>query len=282
MPVIGGGVHPNLELSFPIIDYCEEIACYGCTAGAPIAERKIYEVDQFKKDIGTLYKTLGKKVDRINFTGGDVFLHPHLAELTEYVRKIYPEVSISFSVNGIGFDRQEDSLWERLGKCGLILYWTLYPIDYPDYENTIDKIKRLSKNRVEIFVQGDSAGEGKSSWLIPFCMKEKSKSYDWLFCRMHKDSHNMLIVRDGTIRTCFAVRLYQNLEKRFGSKFTEDFRNIGNAASNVLRIEDIDSLDKVYEFMSKRIPLCDYCALRERHSMGKWMRSGGNISEWMV
>lgn len=272
----------GIELSIPIIDYCKGISCYGCTAGAPVAEKKKYEFPQFKRDIYDMYHILGDKVNRINLTGGDVFLHPNLAEMTEEIRKLYPEAFISFSVNGIGFDQQEDSLWKRLGECGVTLFWTLYPISYPDYGDTFEKIKRLGKGRIIIYVQGDSGGEGKSSWKIPFNRKKKSEKHDWLFCRLHKDSHNMLILRDGTVRTCFAVRLRDNLERRFEDKIGEALKDNRGEKGNYMKIADIHSSEEILNFMRKRIPLCDYCALRERHSMGKWMPSRREISEWII
>lgn len=168
------------------------------------------------------------------------------------------------------------------GGGGVTLYWTLYPIAYPDYESTVERIKILGEGKIHIFVQGDSTGEGKSSWKIPFDMKKTSERYDWLFCRLHKDNHNMLIVRDGTIRTCFAVRLFENLENRFGNRMTDKFKNCGKSAENYLRLSNIQSEEEIVQFMRKRIALCDYCALRERHSLEEWMPSRGDMTEWFI
>lgn len=277
-----GNASGGVEISFPITDYCKGIACYGCMAGAPIAEKKIYELSQFKMDNIKLYEILGREnVKGINFTGGDIFLHPQLVEMTEFIRNLYPEAGISFSINGIGLDRLEDELWERLGKCEIYLNWTLYPIRYPDYGETFEKINRLGNGGLHFSVIGDSAGESKSSWKIPFDRKGKSEKYDWLFCRLHKCNHNMVIVRDGRLRTCFAVRLIDNLKYCFKEEIGGEFYEAGISEMNYKVVSELTSADEIFAFMRKRIPLCDYCALRERHSLGRWEPSRGEITEWL-
>ncbi|MCI8294319.1 MAG: radical SAM protein [Lachnospiraceae bacterium] len=277
-----GEIYGGVELCFPIIDYCQGIACYGCTAGAPIAKKKIYELAEFEKDNVELYKLLGREnVKGINFTGGDVFLHPHLAELTELIRSLYPDIPISFSINGIGLDKQKDGLWRRLGKCDVHLNWTLYPICYPDYEEVFEKIGKLGNGGLHFLVQGDSVGESKSSWYIPFDRERKSKKYDWLFCRLHKCNHNLLIARDGTLRTCFAVRLFDNLRSRFGDEISGAFYDAGSSRNNYKIISELRSVEEIFDFMQKRIPLCDHCAIRKRHSLGKWEQSRGEVTEWL-
>lgn len=169
------GTVSNIELSFPLVDFCKGISCYGCTAGAPIAERRIYEVFQFQHDISKMHSLLGDRITRINFTGGDVFLHPELAKLTEMARGYYPDAEISFSINGIGMDKQSDELWRRLGKCGVKMVWTLYPVDYPDYADVMKKIKEIAGDGISFAVQGDSAGDTKTSWRMPFDMYNKSE-----------------------------------------------------------------------------------------------------------
>ena len=51
---------------------------------------------------------------------------------------------------------------------------------------------------------------------------------------------------------------------------------------HVLTIDKIKNCEEIYDFMAKRPILCDYCAIRERHSMGKWLSSHGKFEEWFI
>lgn len=271
----------GIELSFMLTTFCKGIACYGCGVGSPIARHKYYNLEQFEKDLSMLYALLGDQVYAINFTGGDVFQHPDLASFVEIARKYYPKQTISFCINGLGLDRLPDELWKRLGKCRVEMQWTLYPIDYPDYGEAIKKIKSLSNEGVSFLIVGDSSGDRKTSWRLPLNRKEKNKKYDWLFCRFHKDNHNLLYVNEGTLTVCGVLHQFNVLYEKFGKELglVCDF---GNKEANYLTISKIKSANEIYEFAKKRIPLCDVCAIRKRKSMGQWMVSKGEIEEWTV
>ena len=92
---------------------------------------------------------------------------------------------------------------------------------------------------------------------------------------------NKRVCRDGTLRTCFAVRLFDNLKARFGDEIAGEFYEAGSSGCNYKIISQLQSVEEIFDFMKKRVPLCDYCAIRERHSMGKWEQSRKEITEWL-
>lgn len=92
----------KIVLGVRLTQNCKGIACYGCTAAAPVVKGlRVYDFGKFRKDLAKMKEVIGKRISKINFTGGDVFSHPNLVEIVEYTRKLFPDVRISFSINGV-------------------------------------------------------------------------------------------------------------------------------------------------------------------------------------
>lgn len=281
MAVCRCGDKEKISLVIPVCDYCEGIACYGCTVASPIAEHTRYDFNQYISDMRQICKLIGERIIHVNFTGGDVFLHPLLIEFVEFARQMYPEAWISLSTNGIKFNDQTDEFWIRLGKCNVGLNWTLYPIVYPDYSELFDKIKLLTNGGVLFNIIGDGLGEGKNSWSIPYSSQIQEKR-DWLFCTFHSDNINTLTLWNGSISLCYSARRLTQLNHRFPNVVQGKIGKAGNIENVTLRTKDIVSSDDIVTFMKSRLAICDHCAIRNRHSMGKWLSSRGELSEWII
>jgi len=271
----------DIILAFQTTDYCYGIACYGCSAGSPIAKKNVYELEQFKKDNYKIEKLIGENIKKICFSGGDVFLHPQLVEMTEFIRDLYPTIEITFLTNGILIDKQNDEFWIRMGKCKVRFEWTLYPVKYPNLSKRMKEIEVLSNGGVQFVIIGDSIDEDKTSWKLPFTF-HRQKKQDWLFCRFHKDNNAVMALRDGKMGSCCIGRLLPQVKAKFSEKLTEEFLQNTTPELITLDVDSLESAEEIYEFMKKRHKVCDYCAIRERKSMGKWMRSKGEFSEWFV
>ena len=254
-------------LAFHIADSCS-LSCYGCTAASPIIkDGGLYDIDNFKTDISR-YKEIYTEVDEINFTGGDVFYNPCFPDFLCEARRLYPNSKVSFSTNGIELVCKDDSFWDILRENKIFVYWTLYPIRYKGYEKTVQKAKELDINLV---VMGDTLGEDKNSWRVPFSEDPISKQYDFLLCRYHR---RCAVTIDGILYPCCAMRQIKHLNEAF---YTQ------------IALRDGDSIDihkssavEIQEFLKKRPPLCDYCAIRERRNMNKWLPSRGKKEEWIL
>ena len=271
----------NVILSIPLTEFCQGILCYGCTSCVPIVEGKYsYNFKQFCTDITRIDNLIGTNIKCINFTGGDVFLHPQLIDIVEYTRNLFKDKLINLSINGVLLTKQTEEFWYRLGECGVELNWTLYPVEYPDMEQTMDMIKQIKG--IKLNINGDSGGEEKNSWKLPYSF-QKQNVYDWLFCRHHKCSNNLLIMYENTLGVCHPHRALVHLERKFGDKFTEEFKNaIAKFNAEILRVDEIENKNTIFEYMTKRPSMCDYCGLRERRNMGSWLKSKGEFEEWFV
>lgn len=275
-----GEIH-EIILSIPLTEFCQGISCYGCSSCVPIVNGKyLYNFEQFCTDMDKIHRLIGVRVKGINFTGGDVFLYPQLIEAVEYTRNLYRKELINFSINGVLLSKQTEEFWRRLGKCNVELNWTLYPIKYDCLEDTMNIITKI--DGIKLYINGDSSGEGKNSWRLPYSL-EKQNQYDWLFCRHHKCSANLLMMYENTLGVCHPHRGLIHLERRFGDRLTDEFkREIIRFNEEMLRVDKIKNENEILEYMRKRPSMCDYCALRERKNMGKWIPSNGKFEEWFV
>ena len=164
----------GITLCIPITENCAGISCYGYTSAVPVVKKKsIYDFEMLKNDMRQIYEVIGDDVNGINLTGGDVFLHPKLIEIIEFIRSLYSIAEISLSVNGILLGKQNNDFWNRLSKCNVVMNWTLYPIDYDDYGELFSYLETIGG--IKIFINGDSLGEDKNSWRIPYTLvKQKN------------------------------------------------------------------------------------------------------------
>ena len=248
--------------------------------GAPLAKSSFYDFEIYKKDLQQLKKIVGLGgVQHINFTGGDIFLHPQFVDFVGFARSMFPKAYLDCSTNGLLLKNQSDDVWRELGKYEISFNWTLYPVRYPDLEDIVERITYLSDGKVRLSIIGDGLDENKNSWIIPYSLYKQEK-YDWLFCRFHKDNHQCITVRDGKVAYCYSMRRLRWICEAFGSELTEDFKNAANAVS--IDLYKIHSIDELHEWMNSRMDFCDYCAIRERKSMGKWIPSNCEMSEWFV
>lgn len=162
----------------------------------------------------------------------------------------------------------------------MVLNWTLYPVNYENMENTVVLIEKIGG--IELHINGDSTGEDKSSWRLPYTF-EKQRRYDWLFCKLHKCGNNLLTMYEDTLSVCHVNRALPILEKRFCDKIPDEFRSAAKRfRANQLRISELKYEKEILEYMSERPDMCDYCSLRKRMSMNKWLVSKGQFEEWFV
>lgn len=276
-----GQVDDNICLIIPIIDYCSNIACYGCTMCSPIALKKMYDFEEFRKDFETISEILEKPIRRINITGGEAFIHPRLLEFVALVRKRNEEAIISISTSGLHFLEKNDEFWKELSLYNVIIDWTLYPVDYPDYGKLFKRLEKISKTGVKFAIHGDGWGENKTSWYLPFTMK-RQQARDWLLCGFHRDGANCISMRDGVLSTCCVNYAYKQLERKFKDKMSTEFVSDMIDSRNYLRIIDIKEVDEIRKFAVSIKPQCSHCLIRDRRSMGKWMRSQGKYEEWFA
>ena len=264
----------NITLCFPVAEHCN-LACYSCAACSPLADVNTYEFTQFERDVRRIRGLVNDSdVATVNFTGGDVFGNPRLTDFFSKARELFPTSRISISTNGIALNKQTDMFFELCANYKVAIDMTNYPISHGFSIN--EMLNKSQTYGFEFNFFGDSSlTEDKSSWWIPFSMQGKQSPYDFLFCAFHRDSKNLMMIDKGILTPCGIMRQPKHLRKSFGEAPPLD-------ESNFLKLDTIKDANELESFLAKRYPLCDYCAIRKRKSMGQWLPSKKEKSEWFV
>jgi len=263
------GTRRIYNFGFQLVDHCN-LSCYGCGAFSPLAEEFFYDYDDFVRDINCVKKIFGDKIEKIDFNGGEVLLHPRLLDFVETARDMFTNIQINLLTNGINAQKQSESFWDRLSKAKATICWTLYPIKYQQFEETLEKIKKYN---VTLYISGDSSETSdKTSWYLPFSLKGDQKIHDFLLCSFNRCSNTL---RAGILYHCCQQRTIHILNKRFGT-------SLPGSDNEYINITEVDSANTIYEFQKKRASLCNYCAIRKRKNMGKWLPSRCKKEEWIL
>ena len=68
---------PFISFEYHLADHCN-LNCKGCDHFSPIAETKLTEFTQFKKDINRMSELFEKKAKSIHILGGEPLLNPEI------------------------------------------------------------------------------------------------------------------------------------------------------------------------------------------------------------
>lgn len=250
--------------SFQIVDHCN-LACFACNVGAPVAEKGFMSLETFSRDVRLLRNAVGRRLERLGLTGGEAILHPQLKSFMRVAREVFPETRIQLLTNGLLLHKQDESFWETMRENQIEILMTKYPVSYPNFED----VMKLT-NRYCITIQVSNAEIGKDSCYLPLNEAGSEKIYDFGLCGLF----NFPRVIDGRLYPCCLMPEVHHLNQRFGT-------NIPLVEEDSLDLAAVEDYEQVKSFLLKRPPLCSYCSIRSRKSMG-WKPSTRTKEEWFV
>ncbi len=254
------------KITFVLTAHCN-FSCYSCAKAAPIAEAEFYDFKEFKRELKR-FKELFNNVGEVVFSGGEPMLHPAYLDFLKEAREVYPDSKVVLLTNGIILQNLEGAVWKELANLRITVIWTKYPIEYRNFESAVEKAKRLG---VSLHIDTGGDDDKKRTWRMPYSEAGMQKRHDFLFCRYHR---NCAHINKGKYKLCSIALAIPYLNKRFET-------NIPIAEADEIDIYQATS-EEIVDFSAKRPPLCDYCALRERRTMGEWLPSKGEKSEWFI
>lgn len=257
-------------LVFNISDQCN-LSCYGCSAASPIVKDvSVYSFENYKRDISVM-KNILKPVPAICFTGGECLLNPELMDFAMLARQIFPDAKIAFNTNGILLNELNDTFWQMASDYRIEISFTLYPIKY---KNLDEVVKKAESYGVELFCLGDTLKlHDKTSWHFPLTKRGSEKKWDFLLCALHRRCG--ILIKNGIMHICGAMRRVEHINAHFDSCFPL-------ADGDFIDIYSIRNKAEIELFLQRRPRLCNYCDIRSRHSMGKWLPSKLESSEWII
>ncbi|MDR2409157.1 MAG: radical SAM protein [Bacteroidales bacterium] len=254
----------KLQFEVHLTEHCN-LNCKGCCHFSPIAETEFLNCTVFEQDCRRLYDLTRCHVDKIHLMGGEPLLHPKLTEIMDIASKYFDTGIIEIVTNGILLLKQSKKFWECCRKNKVTIIITNYPINRDD--NTIKQM--AEKYHVHLEYWG---GDIKTFDCIPLDLsgsQDCEKSFK--SCR----TKNLCIqLKDGKLYTCHTAAYITHFNRYFRT-------NIQLDKNDYVDIYKAKNLHEILNFLSKPIPLCNYCNTTNPISGLKWDTSNKQITEWI-
>lgn len=261
---------PSIEVD--IVDHCN-LNCKGCTHFSPIADKSYIDVESFSKDLHRLSEVIpGDCFGTLYILGGEPLLHPDIVRILCISRECYPKQTIKIITNGVLLPQMSDDFWNCCEENGIIIEVTKYPIKY-DYGDLKSFVSNRS-NKVTIKYKGRTRFLVKKQYRLPLDIYGKQDmEYSFRHCFMGGSCLNL---SKGHLYTCSYAAFIERLNKRFDLSFP-----ITQEDGIDIYTESLTA-NGVLETMSKPIPLCKYCAVKDREYGLKWDTSKRIKEEWLL
>lgn len=264
-------VNKITSIEIDIVSHCN-LNCKGCTHFSPIAEPWYIDVENFKKDIFRTNILLpDNKVGCIYILGGEPLLHKEISSILVAAREAYTKNPIVVITNGFLLDKMDNRFWTTCIEKDITIEITKYPVEF-DYSRIVNIMQKM-KGKVRIEYKGRTKILKKKQYRLPLDINGKQDGvYGFRHCFM---AGNCINLKNGHLYTCSYAACMGIFNKYFDKKIPvteEDGVNI---------YEDYTT-DEVLNKLSQPIPLCQYCAVKDRTYGNEWGVSKRAYSEWTL
>jgi len=258
---------PRKKLRFEtdIASHCN-LNCKCCNHFSPLVESEFANPDELEKDFARLSELAGRKNENIDLMGGEPLLHPKIIKIMEIARK-YFDGPVNIVTNGLLLPKMKEEFWQSCGKNNIRIIVTSYPIklDRVSIKNTAKKYSVKLKIRLQManvhtwcMLPKDIRGEQDIIDNIKLCLVAN-------FC---------IFLKNGKLSTCCLPLVAE----RFNNFFNEKFEVADN---DYIDIYSAKNIEEIYRFLSKPMPFCRYCKIREWKVGIEWGISKKDIHEWI-
>lgn len=257
------------HLDYHLVDHCN-LNCTCCSTYSPLADKVFADPQDFRRDLERLRTIVGDSVLRLHLLGGEPLLHPDVEEFVRIARSVFSDARIDVTTNGLLVADMPDSFWTAMRECSVDLKYTRYPVKL-DYDAMVEFAREKG-------VFAFSAGEGtiKCFRRIPLNAKGVFNIHQTYLQCPYIDCPQL---RDGKLYRCPASAYSDILNKAM-----EEADQIGRfhvTRRDYLDLEQIDSSEEVFEFLSGAIPFCQYCDMGHVDNNVAWGGSSRDIREWV-
>ena len=252
-------------LEAKLIDRCN-FNCRACIPFSNIAGDGIYEIDEFKKDIGRLAK-LYQNIKLFRLLGGEPLLLKNLNEYIQAVRKHFLQSELIIVTNGILLDGLDDEHIEYFRDNQVEIYVSVYP-NISTEERVLENIAQLKEKQVKINYYKANYFCVNQCYSMRQLSEEKiQRIYER--CRKVVDCTN---IYKGRIYACPKPFSYVHLNRKYGTDFNfdQDGIDIHSPAINAEHIK---------EYLNHHMESCRLCT--DDRGFIKWSgNTPGCISDW--
>lgn len=257
------------SIEIDLASHCN-LNCKGCTHFSPIAEKWFIDVEDFRKDVKRTSELLPDGcIKRFYILGGEPLLHNRISEMLVIAREAYRKTPIYIITNGFLLDKMDDEFWDTCRQYDIIIEITKYPVKF-DYSK-IKKLMKEYKGRVKIIYKGRTKFLKKKQYKLPLDETgSQDEVYGFTHCHM---AGNCINLAHGHLYTCSYAACMDRFNKYFN-------KNIPVTEEDGVDIYKDYSTEEVIRKLTQPIPLCKYCAVKNRTYGNKWENSKRDISEW--
>jgi hypothetical protein len=254
-----------LKFDIHVADHCN-LNCKGCEHFSPLAKNEFLDVAVFKQDCARLAELTNGEISELSVLGGEPLLHPNLTKFLDIARQYFNTCSIRIVTNGILLLKQTDEFWKNCQKNNIEIIITVYPVKIDH-----DAIKSIAKKYdIPLKYWGDP-GEPTRWQRRPLDLQGKQNGDEsFKLCYM---SNGCIQLVDGKLYTCAIIAYI----KYFNSYFNENLQ-VTNA--DYIDIYKTESIKEILDFLSRPMPFCRYCDIKQTVLQIKWGISKKEISEW--
>jgi hypothetical protein len=258
---------PKKKLRFEtdIVGHCN-LNCKGCTHFSPLADECFVTTDSFEKDFARLSELAGRDNENIDIMGGEPLLHPEISTLVTIARK-YFDGPVNIVTNGILLSQMNKHFWDTCRDNKIRIVVTNYPI-------ILDKnsIKSLAK-KYNVKLKMRLWGRNKHTWCrLPFDLSgEQDVNFNIKVCIF---ANSCIFLKNGKLSTCCLPLIASRFNDYFG-------KTMIGTEKDYIDIYKTDSITDIYQFLSKPIPFCRYCRMKDWEVGIEWGTSKKKLSEWV-
>ncbi len=253
-------------LEVHLTEHCN-LNCASCAHFSVLAKEEFLDLKSFTRDFTRLFKLFGDKIGKVHLMGGEPLLHPDLPVFMKVARESLPNTDIHIVTNGLLLERQRDVFWDACRENKVDVMISKYPIKL-NIENIFSIAQKKCVN-VQFY-----ANTGKKQLEFNLVPLDESGRQDeaMSFTLCNRACCNSL--RAGRIYPCATAAHIRHFNEYFGKNFEivpEDY----------IDIHEVKSRDEIMKFLTKPIPFCRYCNIKEKSSNMTWRTSKKAISEWI-
>ena len=262
----------NIKNGFWITFYATyfcNLNCRSCLTRSPICKPDYYDYDQLVKDIARI-KELGLEVHRLNFSGGEPFLHPRALDLFRLARGAFGNVPTTVYTNGSLCHKLTDSEIQELADIGVEIAITEYPVPNDSYHDNLKRFyERADKLGLSTQIILDVAD--KEFYRHPYNLSGDEPKHSFFMCHRYRNCY-MVCAYNGQFTKCYSAKTVREFNEAFGTSIPVSDRDFIDIHTDI-------TADDVYGFCMKRTPLCSYCAPPK--DTIPWGISERKIEEWI-
>lgn len=257
----------KLKLELDIVEHCN-LNCKGCDHFSPIAKENYLDINTFIRDIKRIsdLTNLGENIEELTMLGGEPLLHPNLLNFNNNARRLLPFAPISIITNAICLPNMNETFWLNCHDNNIHIKITKYPIKI-----NYAKIEQMAKKYNVKLSFFNNKNILKTSYKIPLDLKgQQDPRLNFLNCH---HANNCIFLRNGKIYTCTIAPNIHHFNEYFDT-------NIPLTNRDSIDIYKVKSLEEILQFVSKPIPFCKFCNVKNRSYGHKWNISSKDINEW--